>query len=224
MIKHIHVNECDSTQDLLKEQLSGFTDPHEILVSCNNQLNGHGRGTNRWISLPGSLCFSLTIKPHPIASLTAMELSVLVAKFFEGSILTLKWPNDIWNKQKKKCCGILVQTFQGTMVAGIGLNLFSDHEVFGGVYDSSFEFDKNSWSFELSQYILDNRYVDAAELRKEWTARCGHIGEAVLVTEGDEEVEGIFRGIGSYGEALLETPSGERRLFNGTLRLLNPDH
>lgn len=217
MIKHIHVKECNSTQDLLKEQLSQFKDTREILVSCDNQLMGRGRGNHVWESLPGSLCFSLTVGPHPVPSFTAIELSVLVARFFEGSILSLKWPNDIWNRQHKKCCGILVQNFQNFMIAGIGLNLYSDHSEYGGIYDSSFGFDKNSWSLQVAKFILENRYKSDHELKLDWEKRCCHLGENVIITEGDTEVRGIFRGLGVHGEAILNTAEGERHIYNGSL-------
>ncbi len=221
-MKQIHVKECDSTQDILKEQLKPGTS--DLLVSCDNQLKGRGRGENNWESLPGSLCFSFTVSPHPVQSFTAIELSVLLSKFFEGSILGLKWPNDICNKHEKKCCGILVQSFHGIMIAGIGINLFSDHPDFGGIYDSSFSFDKASWSKEISTFLKSNRYLDASSLRKDWEDRCGHLCKQVRITEGSEVIEGIFKGIGKYGEAVILTASGEKHLFNGTLRVLSSDH
>lgn len=222
MIKHIHVKECHSTQELLKEQLSQFADTHEILVSCDHQLKGRGRGNRSWESLPSSLCFSFTLDPHPTPSFTAIELSVLVARFFEGSILTLKWPNDIWNKQHKKCCGILVQNYNGLMLAGVGLNLYSNHPQYGGVYDSDFEFDKNSWSLQIAQFILNNRYKTVQDLQKDWEDRCKHIGQRVAIIEGETEVVGIFRGLGVHGEAVLDTKERERHVYNGSLVLI-PD-
>jgi BirA family transcriptional regulator, biotin operon repressor / biotin---[acetyl-CoA-carboxylase] ligase len=224
MIKHIHVNECDSTQDLLKEQLKVFKDTQEILVSCNTQFKGRGRGDHKWEALAGSLCFSVTISPNPIASFTAIELSLLIAKFFEGSILHLKWPNDILNKHQKKCCGILVQGHHGLMIAGIGLNLHSNHPHYGGIYDSSFEFDKNSWSLEMAEFILANRYENELKLKQDWEERCEHMNEFVRITEANQNVDGIFRGLGVHGEAILETTQGERHLYNGSLTKINPDH
>lgn len=223
MIKQIHVTECDSTQDLIKEQMALHPEVEQLLVSCEDQLHGRGRNDHLWTTLPGSLCFSMTINPHPVPSFTALEMSVLVAKFFEGSKLSLKWPNDLWNFQKKKCCGILVQSFQGKMVAGIGVNLFSSHPDFGGVYDSDFSFNKRSWAREMASFIYAHRYISADELRLDWEQRCAHMCEFVTISEGTEVTQGYFQGLGTYGEAILKTKEGERRLFNGSLRLVTFD-
>ena len=220
MIRQLHVVECDSTQDVLKEQLKDAPPIEGLLVSCDRQLQGRGRGQNVWSDLPGTLCFSLSLAPHPAPSFTAIELSVLIAKFFEGSRLGLKWPNDIWNAQKKKCCGILVQNHHQIMCAGIGINLWSDHPEFGGISDSAFEFDKKAWALEIASFIVQNRFNDVATLKKEWEDFCWHMHKEVVITEGAESVEGLFLGLGQYGEAVLATTEGEKRLFNGSLRLI----
>ena len=59
MIEHIHINECDSTQEHLKEQLNNQTGAEHIVVSCENQISGRGRGNNSWKTMPGTLCFSM---------------------------------------------------------------------------------------------------------------------------------------------------------------------
>jgi BirA family biotin operon repressor/biotin-[acetyl-CoA-carboxylase] ligase len=219
MIRQIHLNECDSTQDILKEQLKqNITDL--ILVSCENQNSGRGRGENKWKSMPGTVCFSLNIKPHDVLSFTALELSVIVVKFFEtrSKRLKLKWPNDLWDETKKKCGGILIQTNQNLLVAGIGINIFSDDENLGGVFNQPFRIDKKAWAYELGKFIHDNRYDSTEHLKKDWLKRCAHIDQMVRITEADESFEGIFVGIGDNGEALLLIDSQIKRIFNGSLR------
>ncbi len=220
MIKHVHVDVCDSTQDLLKEQttVSGET----LLVSTNRQTKGRGRGVNVWEELPGTLCFSLSIEPHSVMSFTALEMSLLVARFFEfeGCIIGLKWPNDLWDSRGLKCGGILVQGSGSRLYAGIGINLFSNHKDFGGVYLESFEFDKKSWSYRISEYILAHRYSQTEALIKDWEIRCPHMGKDVTITEGNEILHGTFMGLGQHGEAVLRTEGGIKNIFNGTLRII----
>jgi biotin-[acetyl-CoA-carboxylase] ligase BirA-like protein len=221
MIKHVHVIECDSTQDLVKEQLNNHPGFDHILVSCENQISGRGRGENKWTAMPGTLCLSLSIKPHVEMSYTALEISVLVAKFFEnkGKHLKLKWPNDLWDESLKKCGGILVQGNQQGLIAGIGLNLFSASSEFGAVYGSAFEMDKKEWSLELASFIVKNRFLSTENLRRDWLARCGHLNQMVKVTEGSDIYEGIFQGIGEHGEALVCSDAQTNRIFNGSLRM-----
>lgn len=222
MKRHIHVIDCDSTQDILKEQLMAETSPVQFLVSCENQNQGRGRGENIWKAMPGTLCFSFNLEPHPVMSYTALEISVLVARFFEtkGQVVKLKWPNDLWDTQGKKCAGILVQGSNNLFMAGIGLNLFSNDKNFGGVYEDAFEIDKKTWSNEIADYILANRYKDIRPLQKDWLERCGHLNQMVKVTEGSDVVEGIFQGIGDHGEALVCRDTKTVRIYNGSLRMI----
>lgn len=221
-MKHIHLEQCDSTQDVLKEQLKS-TPLETVLISANLQLSGRGRGENKWIPTEGGLFFSLNLDPHPVVSFMAIEISVIIAEFFEThhQFLKLKWPNDIWDKNGKKCAGILVQGQNNQYLAGIGINLFSVDDVFGGVFEKDFLIDKRKWSHEIASYIVSNRISDVEVLKKKWLERCGHINENVFIREGTENTEGIFRGIGPYGEALIETSEGINKIYNGSLILSN---
>ncbi len=220
MIKHVHVDVCDSTQDLLKEQTSGSGEI--LLVSTNRQTKGRGRGANVWEDLPGTLCFSLIVEPHAVMSFTALEISLLLTRFFEleGRILGLKWPNDLWDSEGLKCGGILIQGSGARLYAGIGLNLFSNQKDFGGVYSADFAVDKKFWSYRIAQYITSHRYTQTDTLIKDWETRCPHMKKEVIITEGNESWRGTFMGLGGHGEAVLSTDEGMKNLFNGTLRII----
>lgn len=220
MIRQIHLEQCDSTQDAVKEQLS-LNPGENILVSCDLQTNGRGRGNKSWTPMPGTLYMSFNLAPCVVPSFTAIELSILVAEFFEGSKLSLKWPNDIYNHQEKKCCGILVQSSQNSMIAGIGINLFSTSEDFGGVFDQPFNCDKKSWCLELVKFIYENRFSCTQTLKKKWSDKCFHLGESVTITDGEEKICGYFRGLGEHGEALIENNEGIHKIFNGSLRFFS---
>lgn len=223
MKKHIHVSECDSTQDILKEQLTAHPTGAQFLVSCDTQLKGRGRGENTWTVMPGSLCFSFNLRPHPELSYTALEVSVLIARFFEarGIHLKLKWPNDLWDHSGKKCGGILIQGSGQNMLAGVGLNLFSNDANFGSIFSSDQPFNKRQIAQELADFILHHRYKEVDSLRTDWNSRCGHLNKQVKVFEGDSEVTGKFIGLGVHGECLLESTDQIHRLYNGSLRLIH---
>ena len=223
MIKQIHVNECNSTQDLLKEQLRGANTSDFMLVSCENQTSGRGRGENKWQALPGTLCFSLNIKPHSVMSFTALELSVLVARFFDqqGQKLKLKWPNDLWDSEFKKCGGILVQGSQNQLHAGIGINIYSNDKSLGGVYKDVQEYNKKDLAFEIAEFIVSNRYENTTLLKRDWLVRCGHLNHMVTITENEERSEGIFQGLGEFGEAEVCINGQINHFFNGSLRPSN---
>ncbi|HXH30916.1 MAG TPA: biotin--[acetyl-CoA-carboxylase] ligase [Bacteriovoracaceae bacterium] len=219
MIEHIHLQDCHSTQDILKEQLQDPLTVRHVLVSCEKQTSGRGRGDSTWTSMPGTLCFSLGLAPNPELSFTALEISVLIARFFEAKSknLKLKWPNDLWNDENKKCCGILVQIQSSYALVGVGLNLFSESPEFGGVYPGGFEFDKKLWARDLGNFILTHRYFGKMDLKRDWEERCLHLNHKVRITEGTEVSEGLFQGLGTHGEALLANGEKVTRLYNGSL-------
>lgn len=213
------MNECDSTQDVLKEQLRTHGSSRTLLVSCENQLKGRGRGDHTWENMSGTLCLSLSLDAHAIPSFTSLEMSVLVARFFEqkGRKLKLKWPNDLFNANGAKCCGILIQNGQEKMVVGIGLNLFSDRPEFGGIFESGFEIDKKNWAHELAEFIVSHRYHGPQDLKNDWEARCLHWNQDVVIKENNEEFKGKFISLGQHGEAVLKSHANEIHVYNGSL-------
>lgn len=220
---HVHLIECDSTQDVLKEQLRMTAGTTTVLVSCENQLKGRGRGDHLWSTMEGTLCFSIGLAAHHVPSFTALEISVLIARFFElkGKKLGLKWPNDLFSSDGKKCAGILVQNSADMMMTGIGLNLFSESVQFGGVFDSAFPIDKESWSEEIAFFIIQNRYLKNSDLVSDWNERCLHLHMNVQIEESGERKSGIFMGLGENGEALLQTENGIEHLYNGSLKIIS---
>jgi BirA family biotin operon repressor/biotin-[acetyl-CoA-carboxylase] ligase len=220
MIRHVHIDECDSTQDVLKEQLHKATWQERVLVSCETQIAGRGRGGNKWTAMPGTICFSLNINPNPVLSFTAIELAVILAEYFEkkGFKIFLKWPNDLWNEEGNKCGGVLVQSHQSNLLAGIGINLWSDQQEHGGISSAPFPLNKKSLALELAEFIHAERISDVKELSQRWLLKCGHLNRKVRIYEGHEVTEGIFIGIGKSGEALIHYNGETQKLYNGSLR------
>lgn len=221
MEKFIHIECCDSTQDLLKEQLS-LPGPDELTVSCEHQKSGHGRGSNLWEDSPGTICLSMTVKPHQRVTFTSLEISLLIQHFFslKGKDIKVKWPNDLISADGKKCGGILIQNYGPHFMAGIGVNLFKTNSHYGGIYETSFPIEKKNWARELSSYIRNNRYNSTEKLITDWINCCSHLNQEVRISEGEQQTAGVFIGLGPYGEAVLENSQGTHHLFNGSLRLI----
>ena len=222
MKKFIHVDRCDSTQELLKEQLTHEYLNEDLTVSCNHQLNGFGRGSNTWTDSPGTVCFSMTIKAHEKITFTALEISLLIHRFFElkGKVIKVKWPNDLINSEGKKCGGVIVQNYDHNFLAGIGINLFQNDASFGGIYEADFLIDKKEWAKELSTFIGLNRYTSSEQIERDWLKGCYHLNREVKIIDGDQELKGEFIGLGAHGEALLKNSQGTIHVYNGSLRLI----
>jgi len=128
----IFLQETESTNRYL-DVLAGDT-ADETLAVADYQTAGRGQPGNAWESEAGSnLTFSLLFYPenlHANQSFRIAELAALSVKHTLNdciSDVTVKWPNDIYWRDKK-IGGILIEnTLSGNMISrsivGIGLNI-----------------------------------------------------------------------------------------------------
>ncbi|KAJ5642022.1 hypothetical protein N7490_006022 [Penicillium lividum] len=131
----------EKNTQLLRRLPNGFT------ATATVQVAGRGRGSNVWISPPGSLIFSTVVR-HPMEKMQSAPvifiqyLSAMAvvrgiksyAKGYETIPVKLKWPNDIYaldpedpeQKRYTKICGILINSHfmsnEYISVVGIGIN------------------------------------------------------------------------------------------------------
>ena len=106
------------------------------VIMTTNQTGGVGQQGNVWESEAGkNLTFSLLLKPTflPIASrfMLTKAISIAILDFLKQELpdqeVYIKWPNDIYFKNKK-IAGILIKNeikgmMMGTSIIGIGLNV-----------------------------------------------------------------------------------------------------
>ncbi|MBY0516578.1 MAG: biotin--[acetyl-CoA-carboxylase] ligase [Bacteriovoracaceae bacterium] len=212
-MKHLKLNECNSTQEEIKRHVDVYQ-----LVSTEKQLLGRGRGENSWSHEEGSLAFSFSSPVHPHLTWQSLEVAVSLAKTIEelwGIKIGLKWPNDLYNHDKK-CGGILLKLEQPHMFIGVGINLQpSTH--WGSVFDKKKSLNQN-WAHDLAyQFALNYLESFPSPLKKieeAWTQRCVHLNKMVTIQDGEEIHSGLFNGLGVNGEAIV----GGKSIYNGTLR------
>lgn len=146
-----------STQTLLEKNPTLFSHlPIGTTATATTQISARGRGTNVWVSPPGSLMFSTVFKHSMTLSTSAPVVFVqyLAAmavvkgihsydRGYENLPIRLKWPNDIYalNPSKPtaaeddpasyvKIGGLIVHcSYSGgdyTVIPGIGLNVLEN--------------------------------------------------------------------------------------------------
>ena len=126
----IHIDETDSTNRWLKDHPS----TKDTVVWTDFQTAGRGCGTNTWESERGqNLLFSVLIHPVSLPAnqqfhiSMAISLSICEALEQHTHDISIKWPNDIYWRDRK-ICGILIEhTLKGSnikdSIIGIGLNV-----------------------------------------------------------------------------------------------------
>ena len=113
-INHIHLESLSSTNSYLLGHKSSIDDRMTV-VTADYQTAGKGQGTNRWESEPGkNLLFSILIHPKSISANRQFVISMAISMALRDALseyiddVHVKWPNDIYYKDKK-ICGILIE-------------------------------------------------------------------------------------------------------------------
>lgn len=134
MKKDFYIRQTLSTNALSWEMNREHELSEGFVIYTDFQTEGKGQPGNSWESEPGkNLLFSIVLHPLHVPVDELFLLSQLVSVAIKGALdnytsdITVKWPNDIYYKDKK-LAGILIEnSLQGskikTVVVGIGLNV-----------------------------------------------------------------------------------------------------
>lgn len=138
-MKEICFETIDSTNTYLKnnyQNLDNFT-----IVSSKVQTNGRGRKDRIWSADDNNLLFSLLIKDkeyfknYKAISIVSAYSIIKVLEEYRIKDVCIKWPNDVYIKDKK-VCGILLESISKQdlecLIVGIGINV--NQEIFKGDY------------------------------------------------------------------------------------------
>jgi BirA family biotin operon repressor/biotin-[acetyl-CoA-carboxylase] ligase len=130
----ISLPETHSTNDLLRQLLRSETLPEGTIISTDFQTAGKGQVGNTWESEAGkNLLFSIVLYPEHIEIEKQFVISQIISLAIKNTLerytsdISIKWPNDIYWKDKK-IAGILIENSlqKGKIqfsIIGIGLNV-----------------------------------------------------------------------------------------------------
>lgn len=130
----IRVDSIPSTNSLMKDLAAQQALPEGTVVLTREQSAGRGQVGTSWESEPGkNLTFSLLLYPDFLPIHSYFLLSEAVALGIKEALsvyldsLAVKWPNDLYHKNRK-LAGILIENeLQGQTIArsviGIGINV-----------------------------------------------------------------------------------------------------
>lgn len=228
-----HFKTVDSTNDWAKRHYQEFDCTQLTVIVAEGQTAGRGRFNRRWISPAGqnlyvTFCF---FTANNVANISQV-IGTAVARLFPQ--LRLKWPNDLVSGGSK-VGGILCETLaceQGVCVlAGLGLNVNMPPEHFA-------EIDQPATSLSL----LVGRFLEVTDVTDQVIAAvAGYIqryleegfspsllqdyvrflkhqeGDILSVRNGQEVIEGIFRGIDEEGALNIEVSGLRQRITSGEL-------
>jgi BirA family biotin operon repressor/biotin-[acetyl-CoA-carboxylase] ligase len=230
----LHVfEEAGSTNDLARDRARAGGEEGEVFLALK-QTAGRGRLGRSWESPAGkNILLSVILRPDRPPSEAAVLTLVAGAAVFdllasylpETKDLTIKWPNDVYWKEKK-IAGILteMESEGGTLrwiVCGIGVDLNADAADFAPELRNlatslksvlGRETDLAEATARLLKF-LEIRYQDFLKRGPEdhlkfCDARSYLKGKKVFIEAPEGKLSGIVRGLSPQGHLLVERPDG----------------
>ncbi len=237
----ISYDEVDSTNILAKHLLDqGEPEGTAILADCQTQ--GKGRMGRTWYSQKEmGIYLSLLLKPrlppervHQLTLVAALAVADAI-NAFSTTQATLKWPNDVFIKEKK-ISGILSKNIasgdHSGVVIGIGINV--NHSRFPAPIDSlaTSLFIENGETTDRKLVIatllrnFDRQYQayfdqGMAKVAERWAKNSEMFEKKIQVTRGQESFGGTALRLDSNGRLVVLTETGrEVSLDSGEVTLL----
>lgn len=132
--KIIHLDATASTNDFLLKNAEKYEGEDLVVAVSDYQTAGRGMGTNKWESEVGkNLLFSMLIHPSWVDAgvqfLVSMSEAIALCEVLSeyADDITIKWPNDIYWKDRKISGTRIDGNIQGMkiadMVIGTGINV-----------------------------------------------------------------------------------------------------
>jgi len=209
---------------------------------AEHQTAGRGRRGRRWVSGYGrNLALSLSWTfDLPMAAVSGISLAAGVA--LAGALAEvgvqghgLKWPNDVF-LEGRKLAGILVEAGGETagptrVVIGIGINLQVD-ETSATAIDQPWADLREQLGpcpprnriagrvlAGLVSACLRYQQHGLAPFLDQWASHDLHLGQQVVLRQGDRTITGIHAGLAEDGRLLLDTRDGRRAFAGGEVSL-----
>lgn len=230
----IVLQEVDSTNNYANRLIMSDTTEEGCVVLAHFQKKGKGQSGNFWESEANkNLLMSIILYPEflPVQKQFYLSKITSLALFdflkSETDNISIKWPNDIYVKNKK-IAGILIENsvkgnFLSSSVLGIGVNINQQKFISDSPNPVSLkqitekEYKIEQMASDLAGYVfcwynklrdgnlkdIDDRYFNNLYRKNEWS---------FFIKDG-QTFEARIIGIGEYGHLILEQRNGKTDKF-----------
>lgn len=227
-----HFDEIQSTNTWLYDKMAVGENIAGMVAVAGYQTAGRGMDKNRWESDAGNnLLFSIALDVSYLKAENQFEISqavsVAIAECLEEVCgvkdIMVKWPNDIYHKDKK-LAGILIQNtingiMMGTTIIGIGLNVnqieFSSYLVnpvsLKNITGKDYNLDKllNKLVAHIVESVEALRFIDKTEsLDSKYISRLYRYQRWADYKYNGQVKSMIIDGFDKYGRLLLHDREG----------------
>lgn len=213
----------DSTNaEAIRRAVAGERGP--LWIVSKEQTKGRARRGRTWVQGSGQFSATLLMRPEGGPDQAALRSFIAALALREALIevtdltkqLSLKWPNDVLLNDKK-LAGILLESGQGYLCVGIGVNLTITPDI-----DPS---EQTTPPISLNTIIepldfltplaaafqrWETRFVQYgfAPIRQEWLNHATRLGEQITAKMVNRTETGTFETVDETGAIVLNTPKG----------------
>ena len=223
----LELDEIDSTNAEARRR-AGAGEKGPLWIAARRQSAGRGRRGRSWETPQGNLAATLLLSPQKPAAacaqlsfVAALAVCDMLAGFAPAADFALKWPNDVL-AGGRKIAGILLESENGWLAAGIGVNL--------AAFPADTEFPATSLAAlgilppapkdalldlaaSFAKWYEAWRAQGFAPVREAWLARAAGLGTRIRARLAKEELTGVFQGIDETGALLLGLDGGGTRVL-----------
>lgn len=193
-------------------------------VVAEAQTAGRGRKGRHWASPPGGLWLSIVLRPSlpleawPLIGFAAGAGTAAALESVSGKTIQLKWPNDLI-LDSRKVGGVLVESAEGVVILGIGINAnIAIEDLPGDIRPSATTLltslgriiDLSALVREILGQVeafYDSMHRDPQSILDAWRRRSFLTGRRVQVS-GVNSLDGVAEDIDDNGALLIRTSQG----------------
>jgi len=235
----------DSTNNYATARVHAGMASHGMMFFAHEQWAGKGQRGKSWTSTPGeNIIVSTVLEPANLAITQQFALSAAVAlachdlfsRYAGVSDTAIKWPNDLYWRDRK-AGGILIEnTFKGDQwtyaIVGTGINI--NQTQFPGTARNPVSlrqitgrsFDAPALARELGA-CLEQRYQElikgnAASLLQEYNQRLYRRDQPVRLKKDQAVFETVIKGVAPTGELLTRDVLDRRFSFGEVEWVIDP--
>lgn len=205
----------------------------KFIISAKEQTKGRGRRGRTWVGLEGNLFFSqgLIFKMKDLGQLifiSSLSLYQTIQQILPREHhVALKWPNDVLI-DNCKVSGTLIEKGEGDyFIIGIGVNICASPESTDMIYPTT---NLKANGINIDRLLFLRSYIENfdknlkiwtssgfASIKKQWMSVVKGLGEVISVRTTDNELTGVFEGVGEQGELLLDQDGKITKIYAGDI-------
>jgi BirA family biotin operon repressor/biotin-[acetyl-CoA-carboxylase] ligase len=221
----------ESSNNYATSQVQAALAEHGAAWFAYHQTKGRGQRGKVWITEPGAnIILTIVLEPKKLNIQQQFILSACVAtacldffRLYAGDDSRIKWPNDIYWKDRKAGGMLIENILQGRVwkycIAGIGMNI--NQTAFPAELKNPVSLKqitgKTFAAVDLAKELcnhLQNRWKQLEQggyktILSDYNSNLYKLNQPAIFSKNETELTGVVKGVSESGELLIEENDGK---------------